>query len=164
MFAVCANPSWIRRSVWAKAHKSARILTDSRDGVKHAVLQGGSGIFSFAKDKHVLANIFQALKQTGETTRACRFCLQVLNFLQTEGRSAFYRKFLRISNIKELWAMTRKHSRHSFLERKGDRRTSVDSWFLYVWIRESMLMFSLWSLTVWTIWLSADGHSSLPGG
>ena len=53
--------------------------------------------------------LHQALKQTGETTRACRFCLQVLNFLQTEGRSAFYRKFLRISSIKDLWAMTRRH-------------------------------------------------------
>ena len=29
--------------------------------------------------------LHQALKQTGETTRACRFCLQVLNFLQMEG-------------------------------------------------------------------------------
>ena len=57
--------------------------------------------------------LHQALKQTGETTRACRFCLQVLNFLQMEGRSAFYRKFLRISSIKDLWAMTRRHSRHS---------------------------------------------------
>ena len=27
-------------------------------------------MFSFAKGKHALANIFQALKQTGETTRA----------------------------------------------------------------------------------------------
>ena len=49
-----------------------------------------------------LAYLPQALEQTGETTRACRFCLQVLNFLQMEGRSAFYRKFLRISSIKEL--------------------------------------------------------------
>ena len=49
-----------------------------------------------------LLNLHQALEQTGETTRACRFCLQVLNFLQMEGRSAFYRKFLRISSIKEL--------------------------------------------------------------
>ena len=57
--------------------------------------------------------LHQALKQTGETTRDCRFCLQVLNFLQMEGRSAFYRKFLRISSIKDLWAMTRRHSRHS---------------------------------------------------
>ena len=56
-----------------------------------------------------LLNLHQALEQTGETTRACRFCLQVLNFLQMEGRSAFYRKFLRISSIKELWAMTRRH-------------------------------------------------------
>ena len=56
-----------------------------------------------------LLNLHQALEQTGETTRACRFCLQVLNFLQTEGRSAFYRKFLRISSIKKLWAMTRRH-------------------------------------------------------
>ena len=31
------------------------------------------------------------------------------NLLQMEGRSAFYRKFLRISSIKELWAMTRRH-------------------------------------------------------
>ena len=55
----------------------------------------------------------QALKQTGETTRACRFCLQVFNFLQMEGRSAFYRKFLRISDIRELWAATRILSRGS---------------------------------------------------
>ena len=57
--------------------------------------------------------LHQALKQTGETTRACRFCLQVLNFLQMEGRSAFYRKFLRISDIRELWAATRILSRGS---------------------------------------------------
>ena len=57
--------------------------------------------------------LHQALKQTGETTRACRFCLQVLNFLQTEGWSAFYRKFLRISDIRELWAATRILSRGS---------------------------------------------------
>ena len=73
------------------------------------------------KAKNAFANIFQALKLTGETTRACRFCLQVLNFLQTEGRSAFYKKFLRISNSKELWVMRRRHSPHSFLERKGDQ-------------------------------------------
>ena len=30
--------------------------------------------------------------------------------------------------------------RSSFLERKGDRRTSGDSWFLYVWIWESRRM------------------------
>ena len=36
-------------------------------------------------------------------------------------RPTGYRKFLRISNIKELWAMTRIPSRHSFLERKGDQ-------------------------------------------
>ena len=42
-------------------------------------------------------------------------------------RPTGYRKFLRISNIKELWAMTRIPSRHSFLERKEDRRMSVDS-------------------------------------
>ena len=29
----------------------------------------------------------------------------------------------------------------SFLERKGDRQTSVDSWFHVVWIRESLLKF-----------------------
>ena len=57
--------------------------------------------------------LHQALKQTGETTRDCRFCLQVLNFLQMEGRSAFYRKFLRISDIRELWAATRILSRGS---------------------------------------------------
>ena len=58
--------------------------------------------------------LHQALKkQTGETTRACRFWLQVLNFLQMEGRSAFYRKFLRISDIRELCAATRILSRGS---------------------------------------------------
>ena len=56
---------------------------------------------------------FPALKRTGGTTRDCRSCLQVHDFLLMEGWSAFYRKFLRISSIKDLWAMTRRHSRHS---------------------------------------------------
>ena len=41
-------------------------------------------------------------------------------------RPTGYRKFLRISNIKELWAMTRIPSRHSFLERKGGPSASAD--------------------------------------
>ena len=76
------------------------------------------------------------------------FCLQVLNFLQTEGWSAFYRKFLRISNIKELWAMTRRHSRHSsylsFQSEPSDRLQTatevclVESRVLYVGAKESL--------------------------
>ena len=54
-----------------------------------------------------------ALKRTGGTTRDCRSCLQVHNFLLMEGGSAFYRKFLRISDIRELWAATRILSRGS---------------------------------------------------
>ena len=92
---------------------------DSRDCAILADCRNEAECPLLAKDKNALANIFQALKQTGETTRACRFCLQVHNFLLMGGWSAFYRKFLRISNIKELWAMTRIPSRHSFLERKG---------------------------------------------
>ena len=57
--------------------------------------------------------LHQALKQTGGTTRDCRSCLQVHNFLLMEGWSAFYRKFLRISDIRELWAATRILSRGS---------------------------------------------------
>ena len=49
--------------------------------------------------------LHQALKQTGETTRACRFCLQVLNFLQTEGRSAFM-EILWISETNDLYPAT----------------------------------------------------------
>ena len=60
------------------------------------------------KAKNAFANIFQALKLTGETTRACRFCLQVLNFLQTEGRSAFM-EILRISEIDDLYPATTRH-------------------------------------------------------
>ena len=71
-------------------------------------------------------NLYQALEQTGETTRAYRFCLQVLNFLQMEGRSAFYRKFLRISSIKELWAMTRRlwisHDGPQMVQKCGNTR------------------------------------------
>ena len=35
-----------------------------------------------------------------------------------------------------------------FLKERVDRRTSVDSWFLFVWIWESMLMYSVWSLII----------------
>ena len=66
-----------------------------------------------------------ALNQTGETTRACRFCLQVHNFLLMEGWSAFYRKFLRISSIKELWAMTRRDSRIPFWRERGTVRPQM---------------------------------------
>ena len=57
--------------------------------------------------------LYQALEQTGGTTRDCRSCLQVHDFLLMEGWSAFYRKFLRISDIRELWAATRILSRGS---------------------------------------------------
>ena len=108
LFAVGANQK-IRRSVWAKAHRSARIQVGFSRPCNLCRLQEWNGISSFAKGKYALANIFQALKQTGGTTRDCRFCLQVHNFLLMEGWSAFYRKFLRISSIKDLWAMTRRH-------------------------------------------------------
>ena len=38
-------------------------------------------------------------------------CLPISSF--KADRPTMHRKFLRISSIKELWAMTRRHSRHS---------------------------------------------------
>ena len=78
--------------------------------------------------------LHQALKQTGGTTRDCRSCLQVHNILLMEGWSAFYRKFLRISDIRELWAATRILSRGSM--------SSSSSWYVCRFFSKLKSLFS----------------------
>ena len=56
-----------------------------------------------------------------------------------------------------------RHSRQSVVSNPSAWRMG-ESRICYVGTKESLLMYSVWILTIWTVWSSADGHSSLPGG
>ena len=74
-----------------------------RQNLRSEDFEGESGMFSFCKEQECTCQHFSGFKAD---------------------RPTGYRKFLRISSIKELWAMTRIHSRHSSLEREGDRKAA----------------------------------------
>ena len=94
--------------------------TGSLQGASFQTENGRKTLICFPSYKHTAFYFPSPAKgwrsawpQTGEMTTACHFCLQILNFLQMGGRSTFHRKVLRISDVRELWAMKRILSLHS---------------------------------------------------
>ena len=101
MIAICQSVG--KRANELKVEKRKNVKASPMESMQYVSLPG-------RPYPNIVHNVQSpALKRTGGTTRDCRSCLQVHNFLLMEGGSAFYRKFLRISSIKDLWAMTRRH-------------------------------------------------------